>query len=192
MANDVQSEDINALFFDADGDGDQDLYVVSGGNEFPKEHPALQDRIYMNDGKGNFSKGTLPKMLVSGGVAKAGDIDGDGDLDLFVGGRQVPGQYGFAARSYILQNDNGQFTDVTEKVATDLVEPGMVSDAHWMDLDQDQDQDLILVGEWMPISVYLNNEGKLTNATMRKDWRILPVGGTALLQLIWMVMVMRI
>lgn len=162
------SEDINALFFDAEGDGDQDLYVVSGGNEFPKEHTALQDRLYLNDGKGNFKKGSLPKMNVSGGVAKAGDMDGDGDLDLFVGGRQVPGQYGFPAKSFILQNDKGRFTDVTAKIAPELVEPGMVTDAHWMDLDQDQDQDLIVVGEWMPLSVYLNVDGQLKNVTTEK------------------------
>lgn len=162
------SEDINALFFDAEGDGDPDLYVVSGGNEFPKDHPALQDRMYLNDGNGNFTKGSLPTMNVSGGVAKAGDLDGDGDMDLFVGGRQVPGQYGFPAKSFILQNDNGRFSDVTAQLAPELVQPGMVTDAHWMDLDNDQDQDLLLVGEWMPITVYLNDGGKLSNATAKK------------------------
>ena len=168
---DKKSEDINALFFDADGDKDQDLYVVSGGNEFKEGSAALQDRIYINDGKGNFTKGQLPNMKISGGVAKAGDIDGDGDLDLFVGGRQVPNQYGHPARSYILINDKGRFTDKTKQLAPDLEKPGMVTDAHWMDIDQDKDQDLIVVGEWMPISIYVNEGGKLENSTSVKGMK---------------------
>lgn len=168
-AKDKKSEDVNALFFDADGDKDFDLYVVSGGNEFKEGNAALQDRIYINDGKGNFTKGKLPSMKISGGVAKAGDIDSDGDLDLFVGGRQVSNKYGHQAKSYILINEQGRFTDKTKELAPELVKPGMVTDAHWMDIDQDKDEDLIVVGEWMPISIYQNNGGKLENVTAEKE-----------------------
>ncbi|HMQ49795.1 MAG TPA: VCBS repeat-containing protein [Saprospiraceae bacterium] len=164
--SDAACEDVDALFFDADGDQDMDLYVVSGGNEYSEGAPQLQDRLYLNDGKGSFSKSNqLPSMSVSGGVAKAGDVDGDGDLDLFVGGRQVPGKYGFPARSYLLLNDKGKFTDATEQIAPDLVKPGMVTDAQWLDIDQDKDADLMLVGEWMPLTLMLNNNGTLEDAT---------------------------
>lgn len=166
LAADKASEDIDALFFDADGDGDQDLYVASGGNEYPEGHQALQDRLYINDGKGNFKKKALPSMKVSSGVAKAGDIDGDNDLDLFIGGRQVPNKYGYPAASFILQNDSkGGFADITKSIAPELEKAGMVSDAQWIDLDQDQDQDLVIVGEWMPITVLSNEGNKLTNQT---------------------------
>ncbi|MEL6867594.1 MAG: VCBS repeat-containing protein, partial [Bacteroidota bacterium] len=164
--SDQKSEDINALFFDADGDSDMDLYVVSGGNEFAEGSAALRDRLYLNNGKGQFSKSNgLPNIKVSGGVVSAGDMDGDGDQDLFVGGRQTPGKYGHIARSYVLQNNKGRFTDVTTEIAPDLERPGMVTDAQWLDIDQDQDQDLIVTGEWMPIGVYLNEGGKLKTAT---------------------------
>ena len=164
---DRASEDVGALFFDANGDGNVDLYVVSGGNEFDENSPKLQDRLYMNKGKGVFAKsnGLLPKMPVSTSKVAAGDLDGDGDQDLFVGGRQVPGRYGFVPRSYVLKNDQGKFFDVTEEVAPELKEPGMVTDAVWMDFDQDKDQDLVVVGEWMPLSFYKNEGGKLSNAT---------------------------
>ena len=166
-AGDRASEDVGALFFDANGDGNLDLYVVSGGNEFDENSPKLQDRLYMNKGKGVFAKSTglLPKMPVSSSKVAAGDLDADGDLDLFVGGRQVPGKYGFVPRSYVLKNDQGKFFDVTEEVAPELKEPGMVTDAVWMDFDQDQDLDLVVVGEWMPLSFYKNEGGKLSNAT---------------------------
>ncbi len=165
---DKKPEDVNALFFDADGDKDQDLYVVSGGNDFAKGASEFQDRLYINDGKGNFTKGQLPKMLVSGGVAKAGDLDGDGDLDLFVGGRQIPNQYGYAAPSFILRNDNGKFSNQTATLAPSLEKAGMVTDAIWMDIDNDKDNDLLVVGEWMAISVFENEGGKLKNVTEAK------------------------
>ena len=166
-SSDNKSEDVGALFFDADGDGDQDLYVVSGGNDFVETSKHLQDRIYFNDGKGNFSKSTnaLPKMIVSGGKATAGDYDGDGDLDLFVGGRQIPGKYGYAARSYVLKNENGKFSDVTGEVAPEIAEIGMVADGIWNDYDNDGDTDLVVLGEWMPISFFENDNGKLKNTT---------------------------
>ncbi|MBK7408160.1 MAG: VCBS repeat-containing protein [Saprospirales bacterium] len=167
---DQGQEDIHAHFFDADGDRDKDLYLVSGGNEFPEGSPQYQDRLYLNDGHGQFSKatGALPPMPVSGGVAKSGDFDGDGDLDLFVGGRQVPGKYGFPAKSFILRNDKGRFTDITAEVAPELAEPGMVTDAQWLDWDKDGDLDLIVVGEWMPLSFFENTGGQLRNVTVEK------------------------
>ena len=163
-------EDLHAHFFDADGDQDMDLYVVSGGNEFPVGAPQYQDRLYLNDGKGQFSKapGALPNMRHSGGVAKSGDLDGDGDLDLFVGGRQVPGKYGYPARSFILQNDQGRFSDITQQAGSELAQIGMVTDAQWLDWDKDSDLDLIVVGEWMPLSFFENEDGKLRDVTSEK------------------------
>jgi|WetSurMetagenome_2_1015567.scaffolds.fasta_scaffold00925_8 enediyne biosynthesis protein E4 len=158
-------EDIGTLFFDADGDKDLDLYLVSGGNEFSKESPELQDRLYINNGNGFFTKSAdrLPKMLTSGSCVKAGDIDNDGDPDLFIGGRVVPGSYPLAPRSYILENNgNGYFQDVTEKYNTSLMNPGMVTDAVWTDFNNDKLLDLIIVGEWMGIRAFQNTGKNLT------------------------------
>ena len=151
------SEDIGAAFFDADGDGDLDLYVVSGGNEFTAMAPALQDRLYLNDGRGAFRKaqGALPAEDVSGSRVAPGDFDGDGDVDLFVGGRVTPWRYGLAPRSMLLRNDGrGRFSDVTARLAPELAEVGMVTDALWQDVDADGRRDLVVVGEWMPITVF--------------------------------------
>ncbi len=166
--SDKESEDTGVLFFDADGDKDEDLYVVSGGNEFSKESPELQDRLYINNGNGNFSKsdGRLPSMLTSGSCAEAADIDNDGDTDLFVGGRLVPFAYPLAPRSYILENDGkGHFTDVTEKYNKSLMNPGMVTDAVWTDFNGDKKPDLIIAGEWMKIRVFINEGKVLTEIT---------------------------
>lgn len=159
---DNSCEDMSALFFDYDGDGDQDLYVVSGGNEKDKDETAFHDRLYVNDGKGVFQKSSeaLPPIAASGSRAIAGDYDKDGDLDLFVGGRLVVGQYPWPAKSSILRNDNGKFIDVTSDVAPEFESLGMVTDASWTDFDGDGTLDLIIVGEWTPLLFYSNEEGK--------------------------------
>jgi hypothetical protein len=165
FARDAISEDLGAVFFDADGDGDQDLYVVSGGNEYSEGATALQDRLYLNDGHGNFRKGVdnLPAETASGSRVAAADYDGDGAIDLFVGGRVEPGRYGIAPRSVLLRNDRrGHFTDVTAKLAPGLERVGMVTDAVWRDVDGDGRLDLVVVGEWMPIAIFRNmGRGKL-------------------------------
>lgn len=160
---DAVSEDVGAVFFDANGDGKPDLYVVSGGNEYGENAPALQDRLYLNDGTGRFHKapsGALPTETNSGSRVAAADYDGDGDQDLFVGGRVVPWKYGMPPRSMLLQNDGkGHFTDVTERLAPELAHVGMVTDALWRDVDGDGRLDLVVVGEWMPITIFHNAGG---------------------------------
>ena len=164
---DKESEDIDALFFDADNDSDLDLYVVSGGNEYAKNAIELQDRLYLNDGNGQFKKNeSLPEILTSGSCVTANDMDGDGDQDLFVGGRLTPNGYPLSPRSYILENDGkGHFSDVTSRVSQQLLNPGMVTDAVWSDFDLDGKKDLIIVGEWMPISFFKNTGTELINLT---------------------------
>ena len=162
-------EDVDAAFFDADGDGDPDLYVVSGGNEFWGEAEALRDRLYLNDGSGGFQKaeGALPDVYANGADVAPGDYDGDGDVDLFVGSRSVPWRYGETPQSYLLENDGtGTFRDVTAHEAPGLADVGMVTDAAWADVDGDGQLDLVVVGEWMPITVFLGQEdGRLAEAT---------------------------
>jgi hypothetical protein len=161
------SEDMGVLLFDADNDKDLDLYIVSGSYEFKSDSPTLQDRFYINDGKGHFqlNEQAIPAFLKSGSCVKAADYDNDGDLDLFIGGRVEPNAYPKPVSSYILRNDtsNGQvkFTDVTAQVAAKLQNIGLVCDALWSDYDNDGWQDLIMVGEWMPITILKNNKGKL-------------------------------
>ncbi len=165
---DADKEDIGALFFDADNDGDKDLYVVSGGNEqLAINDSTFQDRLYLNDGKGNFTKGAqnLPKINTSGGRVKAGDYDADGDLDLFVTGRLVVGKYPWPAKSYILKNENGIFRDVTSQLAPEFEELGMITDANWTDFDGNGTLDLMIVGEWTPILFYSNINGEFKNVT---------------------------
>ena len=158
-------EDANALFFDADGDGDQDLYVVSAGYQLEENDPLLQDRLYNNDGKGNFTKNlsALPSMLISGKSIAVGDYDNDGDLDLFVGGNVVPQKYPLSPKSYLLKNENGKFTDMTES-NNDLKELGLVSEAVFTDYDNDDDLDLLVVGEWMSPTFFTNHLGAFTIA----------------------------
>ncbi len=163
---DAASEDVNAVFFDADNDGDMDLYVVSGGNEYADGSPEYNDRLYINDGKGNFSKepNALPAMLSNKQAVAVGDFDNDGDMDLFVGGRVVPGSFPLPARSYLLRNDtkNGtlHFTDITDDA---LRKPGMVTAATWADLDGDHFPELLIAGDWMSVMLFKNNAGKLEN-----------------------------
>lgn len=168
FAADAACEDVNAIFFDADGDGDQDLYVVSGGNELQNNDPSLLDRLYLNDGKGNFTKSTtLPPLYGNKSVAIAADFDQDGDLDLFVGGRVIAGKYGETPDSYLLLNDGkGNFNIAGESMAPGLNKIGMVTDAVWTDIDNDGWPDLMIAGEWMPITIFKNEKGKLVNRTV--------------------------
>ena len=171
---DIDCEDISSAFFDADGDGDVDLYVVSGGNEFPLGSPALQDRLYLNAGKGRFYKapaGSIPQEYASGSCVVAGDYDQDGDLDLYVGGRVKPGSYPAPSPGGILRNDTDRkthqvrFTVATQAVCPDLKMPGMVTDACWSDVNGDGWPDLFVVGEWMPIHLFINKNGHLSEQT---------------------------
>lgn len=163
------AEDMGLLFFDADNDGDADLYVVSGSYELPPNEPASQDVLYINDGKGKFkpSYSSLPKMFSNGSCVRAADIDGDGDLDLFVGGRVVSGAYPVAPKSYILINYGGTFVDATQKLCPSLQLAGMITDALFTDFDNDGKPDLVTTGEWMPVNFYRNTgQGfELTNET---------------------------
>ncbi|WP_083261328.1 VCBS repeat-containing protein [Crocinitomix algicola] len=160
-------EEMEALFIDVDGDNDLDLYVVSGGNEAFRTSKDLQDQLYINDGKGNFkneSDKRLPEMIVSGQSIAAGDIDNDGDLDLYLGGRQIPGYYPFIPKSYLLENEGGYFKDITAK-SPNVASPGLITDAIFDDFDADGDQDLIVVGEWLPVVFFENEKGILSDVT---------------------------
>ena len=162
--HDAISEDVDAAFFDAEGDGDLDLYVVSGGSEYARQAPGLMDRLYLNDGRGTLtrSSGRIPRIVTSGACVAAADYDGDGDIDLFVGGRVEPWRYGIDPQSVLLQNDGtGRFTDVTAQVAPALAHIGLVTDAAWGDYDRDGRTDLVVVGEWMPVTLFRNTGGTL-------------------------------
>ena len=166
---DKQSEDLGSLFFDADNDGDLDLYVTSGGSESLSSAFGLVDRLYINHGNGRFSRSrqVLPAGLpVSSSTVNASDFDGDGDLDLFVGIRLKAEFIGVPQSSYLLQNDgSGQFTDVTEVFAPDLIDIGMVTDAVWADFTGDGVNDLVVVGEWMPVTFLANQNGFFRNVS---------------------------
>lgn len=161
---DAYYENIGASFFDADGDGDQDLVVASGGNEAKQGSPYLLARLYINDGKGNFSSAAKgwPAVSINASCVRVGDFDNDGKPDVFIGARDIPGSYGVAPNSVLLKNNGaGVFTDVTASTAPDLIKAGMVTDAQWADIDGDGKKELIVVGDWMPVTVFKYIEGKL-------------------------------
>src|SRR5213593_3125606 len=163
-AADKSYEDWGAVFFDANGDGRPDLYVASCGYQHTPVSRFLQDRLYINHGGGRFVRDVqaLPEMLTCTAAVGVGDFTGDGKPDLFVGGRLTPRSYPYPARSYILRNDGGHFTDVTAQVAPELAQPfGMITAAAWVDFDGDGRLDLVTAGEWMPLQFWHNDGNKL-------------------------------
>jgi hypothetical protein len=157
-------EDVGSLLFDADNDGDLDLYVVSGGSTWSKNDTAYQDRLYFNvDGKLQLNQTALPSITTSGSCVIASDYDIDGDKDLFVGGRLVPGNYPSAPRSYLLENVQGVFKDVSDMLGDENGHLGMVTSALWTDINNDQSPDLLVVGEWMKVTVLINNSGSFVD-----------------------------
>ncbi len=160
-------EDEDCILFDADNDGDADLLVTNGDVQYEEGSEYYRPRLYINDGKGNFSlqKNAVPASVKTiAGCVSAGDYDDDGDLDLFIGGR-VSKKYPVSPRSFILQNDKGIFSDVTEKVCPALRNPGMITSAVWADLDNDKQPDLVIAGEWMPVRFFKNDHGHLKEFT---------------------------
>jgi enediyne biosynthesis protein E4 len=165
---DRNSEDVDAIFFDATGNGHLDLYVVSGGHEYTRESPELADRLYLNDGKGNFirSENNLPRSTVNGSVVKVADYNGNGHLDLFVGGHSIPWNYGVGPQSLIFENNGeGIFTDVTQDIAPELETIGNVTSASWIQKLGSPYPDLVVAGEWMSVKYFENVNGVLTNRT---------------------------
>ncbi len=161
------SEDVACAFFDANGDGSIDLYVGSGGSEFGDVSTALIDRLYVNDGQNKFTKTDqiLPTgKFINTSVVVSWDYDQDGDNDLFVGGRMIPGRYGLPASSYLLSNNGaGEFNDITTEIATQFLEMGMVTDSQLADMNGDGQDELVVVGEWMPIKVFELQSGAIVD-----------------------------
>lgn len=166
---DILSEDTDCVFFDADHDGDADLLVASGGSEFAEGDAALADRLYLNDGRGNFLKsdGAIPALNRSTSCVRVSDYDQDGDIDLFVGERLRPFAYGMPVSGRILNNDGrGRFSDITDRIATTMKNIGMVTDAQWADVDGDGDEDLLVSGEWMSLKLFINQRGRFEDKTL--------------------------
>jgi hypothetical protein len=152
---------VNASFFDADNDGDSDLLVVSGGNEWSEKSPNLQPRLYINQ-NGNLNKCIKLDISVNGSVVRPVDFDKDGDIDVFIGGRSIPWKYGIKPDSYLLINDGkGNFKIAGEKTVEPLKSLGFVKDAKWTDVDSDGDHDLVIASEWLPITFLINDNGIL-------------------------------
>ncbi len=179
---DSSFEDIDATWVDVNNDGNIDLLVASGGNEFFGPDPHLQPRAYLNNGKGKFTKSdhAFDNVYLNASCIVPYDFNGDGAVDLFIGGRTVPSEYGKSPRSYLLQNDGkGHFTDITITHAKDLLDVGMVTQAIWFDIDKDGDKDLIICTEWNGIYAYINDHGNFTRKTLtdKKGWWnfVLPV-----------------
>ncbi|MBL7827530.1 MAG: VCBS repeat-containing protein, partial [Saprospiraceae bacterium] len=164
---DKAAEDTGATFFDADGDKDLDLVVASGGNSFPVNSPNYAPRIYLNDGKGNFTKktGGLPVSFNSASVVAAHDFDGDGDQDLFFGGWCVPGKYPATPANMVWQNDKGNFTDVTDRLSPAFKSMGMTRAIVWADFDGDQKAEMLATGEWMGLRMFKFSGGKLEDVS---------------------------
>jgi hypothetical protein len=165
------SEDQGTLLFDADGDGDQDLFIVSGSNEQAARSPSYQDRLYQNDGKGIFNRteNAIPDYAYAGTCVKGADIDRDGDIDLFIGGGAAPGKYPFASPSYFLRNDSEKgkpkFSDITKEFCPELNANIIVKDALWTDFNNDSHIDLIIAAEWSPVIIYKNDGQELVDVT---------------------------
>ena len=168
LSEDRRYEDVDAHFFDATGNGLSDLYVVSGGSQLFETDELYKDRLYINEGNGGFKKSTdrLPDIRNNGSVVVSSDVDGDGHADLFVGSRSIPWNYGISPESVLLRNDGtGRFEDITDDVAPGLRNIGKVTDAAWADITGNGYEDLIVVGEWMPVTVFENRNGNLVNIT---------------------------
>ncbi|MBK8348009.1 MAG: VCBS repeat-containing protein, partial [Saprospiraceae bacterium] len=167
FVNDKVFEDVGSIFIDVNGDKNNDLIVVSGGNEFPLLSPNYQDRLYLNDGSGNFKRAdkAMPAILSSGSTISAHDIDGDGDLDIFRGGRVASGQYPTAPMSYLARNDKGVFVNVTPEWSDGIFKAGMVTASTFADIDNDKIPELIICGDWMPVMVFKLIDKKYKNIT---------------------------
>jgi hypothetical protein len=175
LEKDSMWEDVDAKWVDVNNDGNLDLIIASGGNEYYGKDRHLLPLLYLNDGKGNLKRknDAFSDVYVTQSVVVPYDFNGDGFVDLFIGGRSVPWQYGTIPRSYLLQNDGtGKFTDVTEKYSKELMQPGMVTNAQWVDIDKDGDKDLLLCYDWGGIDVFINNKNsfKRQQITDKKGW----------------------
>jgi hypothetical protein len=165
---DMVYEDCGAVFFDADNDGDLDLYVVSGGFQI-EDSVQLEDRLYLNDrGKFTKPKGLLPAKAFAGAVIVPLDFDKDGDLDLFAPGRVIPGEYPTSPQSRLLVNDGkGKFEDGTDRIAPVFNTLGMITDARWIDLNGDKNEELVVVGEWSPVRVFQFSQMQFNEVTQQ-------------------------
>ncbi|MDH3648498.1 MAG: VCBS repeat-containing protein [Saprospiraceae bacterium] len=168
LEKDAKCEDTGSAFVDVDNDGDKDLYIGSGGNQYYLQDSLLMDRLYINDGSGNFSidRSRVPSFFNQTSCVKASDFDEDGDMDLFVGSQSVAVHYGQQPNSYLLINDGDGYFELAEKQFIDLIQLGMVTDATWTDIDQDRDLDIVVVGHWMPPTIFTNMKGTFVKSSL--------------------------